>query len=228
MESEKIIKFKQILWRLLQRGSSIERNIVIGIMLIILIIFGVIGCAMLQDLTQEDAILLLVLSGVGIIYSMWFIIYVIGQHGKYRKVIREKFEALTEEEIREIAVDLSHISKAGPIIWGAKRVYGDIVALGKPCSNSFSWIDYKDIVWAYEMRETYPWAFHRNHPNVKNGLILRDGFGNGYRIDGEKAYYDDELQMIKQKVFRCRIGYSRDRNKIYKMDPATFHYKYDL
>lgn len=34
--------------------------------------------------------------------------------------------------------------------------------------------------------------------------------------------------MIKQRAPRCRIGYSRARNKVYKMDSITFHYKHDF
>lgn len=223
-----MLRFKQELWKLIQRGSSIIRNMFVGAMFIILILCGVIVFAMLQDLTQEDALLILSLAGTTGSACIGFIIYAIWEYDTYKKIRRRRYEALTEEELKEIAMDLLNISKSSPITWGKERIYSHMVILGKPFTESFSWLHYKDIVWAYEGRETYPWSFHRNSSHTKNCLILRDDLGNGYKIDCDKVYYKDELEIIKQRAPRCRIGYSRSRNKVYKMEPATFHYKHDL
>lgn len=59
-----MFKFKQELWKLIQRGSSIIRNMFVSAMFILLILCSVIVFAMLQDLTQEDAILILSLAGI--------------------------------------------------------------------------------------------------------------------------------------------------------------------
>ena len=81
-----MFKFKQELWKLIQRGSSIIRNMFVSAMFIIFILCSVIVFAMLQDLTQEDALLILSLAGITGGACIGFIIYAIWEYDTYKKL----------------------------------------------------------------------------------------------------------------------------------------------
>lgn len=202
--------------KILQGGSSVERNMIVGFMLMCLVGMPFIVWMILSDPTQiHKDIIVRVWIGVSAL-CIYTIGYVLWQHGKYRRKLKEKYEALTAEDYYEMAIALQGYEEGKQLVLGKHKLYGEFCVLGKPFTTSYTWINYEDILWAYERRETYPLPFHRNNKAIKNGLILRDREGNGYEMSCKKPYYSEELKEIKRRQKNCKLGYTKENKRYYK------------
>ncbi|MGL5675630.1 MAG: hypothetical protein ACRDDX_04430 [Cellulosilyticaceae bacterium] len=226
MEGKVDKKVQARLEKILKGGSSLEKNVIIGILLICVAVFGVITVAMFKDPTYDERAVVLAIGIGGSIFCIILIAYLEWHHKKYRKQLKNRYEVLTTKEFKEIAYEMRNYNESNKhLVIGEKQVYGRFAMVGKVWTQSFNWIKYEDMVWAYELRDTFGWSFHRNNPNLRNSLIIMDKWGLGYVIDCEKQYYDKELREIQSRS-KCVVGYDKEKKQGYKMDPQTFRQKY--
>ncbi|MGL4799551.1 MAG: hypothetical protein ACRCWY_09205 [Cellulosilyticaceae bacterium] len=219
-------KVQARLEKILKGGSSLEKNVFVGILLICTMVFCIITVVVSNEPTYDERAFTLGLCIGGSIFCVILIAYLQGQHSKYRKVLKERYEALTAKELEEIAYDMrSYKENNKHLVIGDRQVYGRFAMVGKVWTQSFNWIKYEDMVWAYELRDTFGWSFHRNNPNLRNSLIIMDKWGRGYVIDCEKQHYDKELRELQSRS-KCVVGYDKEKKQVYKMDPQAFRQKY--